>query len=216
MNKIEDCLVDARLPTKFGTFRLLAFPGDEEKKEDLALVMGKVEDRMLVRVHSECFTGDVLHSMRCDCGEQFKDLVREIIGIDLSPSMLLKASDKLIYSSLIEDDLINGLRSITTTQDLFISADVFIYIGDLDELFLEITKKCHQYSLFVFSIESLESSENFDFLLKDTGRYGHSNQYIDSLSSKYNFAIISKSSVGIRKHKSKWVPGYIYILRYKS
>ena len=79
MNKIEDCLVDARLPTKFGTFRLLAFPGDEEKKEDLALVMGKVEDRMLVRVHSECFTGDVLHSMRCDCGEQL-DLAMERIA----------------------------------------------------------------------------------------------------------------------------------------
>ena len=70
MAKINDCLVDARLPTKFGNFQLFAFPGDEETKEDLALVMGEIEGRMLVRVHSECFTGDVLHSMRCDCGEQ--------------------------------------------------------------------------------------------------------------------------------------------------
>ena len=70
MTKIIDSLVDARMPTKFGTFQLYAFPGDDETKEDLALVMGKIEGRMLVRVHSECFTGDVLHSMRCDCGEQ--------------------------------------------------------------------------------------------------------------------------------------------------
>ena len=61
MTKIIDSLVDARMPTKFGTFQLYAFPGDDETKEDLALVMGKIEGRMLVRVHSECFTGDVLH-----------------------------------------------------------------------------------------------------------------------------------------------------------
>ena len=79
MEKINDCLVDARLPTKFGTFKLLAFPGDEKDKEDLALIMGEIEGRMLVRVHSECFTGDVLHSMRCDCGEQL-DLAMERIA----------------------------------------------------------------------------------------------------------------------------------------
>ena len=79
MKKINDCLVDARLPTKFGTFQLLAFPGDEKDKEDLALVLGRIEGRMLVRVHSECFTGDVLHSMRCDCGEQL-DLAMERIA----------------------------------------------------------------------------------------------------------------------------------------
>lgn len=81
MSKIEDCLVDARMPTKFGTFRLFAFPGDDETKEDLALVMGEIEGRMLIRVHSECFTGDVLHSMRCDCGEQL-DLAMERIAAE--------------------------------------------------------------------------------------------------------------------------------------
>ena len=79
MAKINDCLVDARMPTTFGTFQLFAFPGDDETKEDLALVMGNIEGRMLVRVHSECFTGDVLHSMRCDCGEQL-DLAMERIA----------------------------------------------------------------------------------------------------------------------------------------
>lgn len=70
MNKNYEPLVEARLPTKFGDFRLLAFPGDNKDKENLALIMGEIEDETLVRIHSECFTGDVLHSMRCDCGEQ--------------------------------------------------------------------------------------------------------------------------------------------------
>ncbi|MDG1543762.1 MAG: GTP cyclohydrolase II [archaeon] len=70
MNKNSEPLVEARLPTKYGDFRLLAFPGDNKDKENLALIMGKIEDEVLLRIHSECFTGDVLHSMRCDCGEQ--------------------------------------------------------------------------------------------------------------------------------------------------
>ena len=61
MNKNSEPLVEARLPTKFGDFRLLAFPGDNKDKENLALIMGEIEDEALVRIHSECFTGDVLH-----------------------------------------------------------------------------------------------------------------------------------------------------------
>ena len=79
MNKKSEPLVEARLPTKFGNFRLLAFPGDNMDKENLALVMGRIGEEVLVRIHSECFTGDVLHSMRCDCGEQL-DLAMEKIA----------------------------------------------------------------------------------------------------------------------------------------
>lgn len=64
--------VTARIPTRFGTFQLALFTSSHDKKEHLALTMGKVrgEENVLVRVHSECFTGDVLGSVRCDCGEQ--------------------------------------------------------------------------------------------------------------------------------------------------
>jgi len=79
MGKNNDSLVEARLPTKFGDFRLIAFPGDSEDKENLALIMGNLDGNILVRIHSECFTGDVLHSMRCDCGEQL-DLAMERIA----------------------------------------------------------------------------------------------------------------------------------------
>ena len=78
MNQTNKSLVEARLPTNYGTFRIIAFPGDSKEKENLALVMGDVEGRMLVRVHSECFTGDVLHSMRCDCGEQLDLAMKRI------------------------------------------------------------------------------------------------------------------------------------------
>ena len=80
MSENKAPLVEARMPTKFGTFRLMAFSGESREKENLALVMGNIEDgEILLRVHSECFTGDVLHSMRCDCGEQL-DLAMERIA----------------------------------------------------------------------------------------------------------------------------------------
>jgi len=78
MGKNNDSLVEARLPTKFGNFRLIAFSGDYENKENLALIMGNTEGKVLVRIHSECFTGDVLHSMRCDCGEQLDLAMKKI------------------------------------------------------------------------------------------------------------------------------------------
>ena len=78
MGEVKEPLVEARLPTKYGIYRIIAFPGDNSDKENLALVMGKVEGEILIRIHSECFTGDVLHSMRCDCGEQLDLAMKKI------------------------------------------------------------------------------------------------------------------------------------------
>ncbi len=63
---------DVRLPTEFGEFRAVAYTNDVDNLEHVALVKGQIspEVPVLVRVHSECLTGDVFHSRRCDCGEQ--------------------------------------------------------------------------------------------------------------------------------------------------
>lgn len=65
---------EALLPTKYGDFKAIAFEDDVDKFEHLALVKGEVrgEDAILVRVHSECLTGDVFGSCRCDCGDQLQ------------------------------------------------------------------------------------------------------------------------------------------------
>ncbi|MBI3960572.1 MAG: GTP cyclohydrolase II [Chloroflexi bacterium] len=70
----------ARIPTADGEFQLVHFRNNWDDKEHLALVMGNVTDRpeVLVRIHSECFTGDVLGSQRCDCGEQLAAAMRAI------------------------------------------------------------------------------------------------------------------------------------------
>ncbi len=63
---------EAALPTPFGEWRAIGYRNEVDRFEHVALVKGEVEGRMdvLVRMHSECLTGDVFHSLRCDCGEQ--------------------------------------------------------------------------------------------------------------------------------------------------
>jgi 3,4-dihydroxy 2-butanone 4-phosphate synthase/GTP cyclohydrolase II len=70
-----------RLPTRYGEFRIIVYESDFEAKNHLALVLGKIDPRkpILVSVHSECLTGDVFGSTRCDCGAQL-DKALEIIG----------------------------------------------------------------------------------------------------------------------------------------
>ena len=70
--KLVHRIAEASLPTKYGEFKAIAYKSDVDTKEHIALVMGDVVNTkpVLVRVHSECLTGDVFGSLRCDCGEQ--------------------------------------------------------------------------------------------------------------------------------------------------
>jgi 3,4-dihydroxy 2-butanone 4-phosphate synthase/GTP cyclohydrolase II len=70
--KLVHRVAKAKLPTKYGEFTAIAYRSDIDPDEHLALVMGDLntEEPVLVRVHSECLTGDVFGSLRCDCGEQ--------------------------------------------------------------------------------------------------------------------------------------------------
>jgi 3,4-dihydroxy 2-butanone 4-phosphate synthase/GTP cyclohydrolase II len=75
-------VASTNLPTEYGEFRLHAFENQIDKKTQLALVYGDIGDGkdILVRVHSQCLTGDVFHSMRCDCGAQLDEALRRIAG----------------------------------------------------------------------------------------------------------------------------------------
>jgi 3,4-dihydroxy 2-butanone 4-phosphate synthase / GTP cyclohydrolase II len=75
-------VASARLPTEYGDFMVHAFENQIDKLTHTALVRGEIGDgqHVLVRVHSQCLTGDVFHSARCDCGAQFDAAMRRIAG----------------------------------------------------------------------------------------------------------------------------------------
>ncbi len=78
--KLVERVVDTKLPTAFGDFVAVGYRSLVDNKHHVALVKGEVDggDHVLVRVHSECLTGDVFHSLRCDCGEQLESALAMI------------------------------------------------------------------------------------------------------------------------------------------
>lgn len=78
--KLVEKVADAKLPTKFGELTIVAYKSNVDATEHVALVKGDIsgDEPVLVRVHSECLTGDVFSSLRCDCGDQIRLAMQSI------------------------------------------------------------------------------------------------------------------------------------------
>ncbi|MBR7121598.1 MAG: bifunctional 3,4-dihydroxy-2-butanone-4-phosphate synthase/GTP cyclohydrolase II [Lentisphaeria bacterium] len=78
--KLISCEESVKLPTAYGDFQMYLYRSQTDRAEHLALVCGEVKDKenVLVRVHSECLTGDVFGSSRCDCGDQLHTAMKKI------------------------------------------------------------------------------------------------------------------------------------------
>lgn len=79
-DRLVSIAAETKLPTKFGEFRIIVFKNEVDHKEHLMIVKGDVRGKsdVLMRIHSECLTGDVFGSHRCDCGEQLENALRSI------------------------------------------------------------------------------------------------------------------------------------------
>jgi 3,4-dihydroxy 2-butanone 4-phosphate synthase/GTP cyclohydrolase II len=88
--KIVERVADARIPTKYGDMNAVSYRSLVDADEHVALVKGNIDSDspVLVRVHSECLTGDVFGSLRCDCGEQMQ-LSMQMLGNEESPGVFL-------------------------------------------------------------------------------------------------------------------------------
>ena len=144
------------------------------------------------------------------CGQEFRPVSAKITGVDLSSKMLALASRKKVYSSLVQQDIVRYLNKSHELYDLFIAADVFIYVGALDAVFDAVRKNSLPQGYFTFSVESCNGSS---FWLSPSGRFMHSRNYIQKLADTYLFEIEQCTPTGIRLENKAWIPGDLYILK---
>jgi predicted TPR repeat methyltransferase len=157
------------------------------------------------------------HALDLGCGTgligaHFRDVVTEIDGVDLSAKMLEQARRKQIYSKLDCDDIVAWLERAAAESlsfDIVLSADVFIYVGNLEPAFKAIRAILVNEGLFVFSVESLAQGS---FELLPTFRYAHSSSYVRELASTHGFAIALSERINLRKERSGMIGGEIFVL----
>jgi GTP cyclohydrolase II len=185
---------EARIPTERGEFQLFLYEDDRDHKEHLALVQGEIagQQDILVRVHSECFTGDVLGSRRCDCGEQFTLALRMIAEAGAGVLLYLRQEGrgigllKKLQAYNLQDQ---GLDTVDANLALGHQADERDYdiaaliLGDLGIRAIRLlTNNPHKIeSLESLGIEITEwlplisrvTPENCDYLLTKAQRLNH-------------------------------------------
>ena len=146
------------------------------------------------------------------CGTHIKDACALLAGVDVSPAMLARAADLGIYDALSEMDIAEYLVAARAGEfDVVMAADVFIYIGDLAEIFAQVARVLAADGVFAFSIEL--AAEDGDFVLLGSGRYAQSAGYIARLAAQTGLAVIESSAQIIRGAPGTGTQGLVYFLR---
>ncbi len=167
---------------------------------------------------------DVL-DLGCGTGLVGKEIVshsRRLVGIDLAPNMIHQSRERQVYTDLRCADLVVGLakeEELRARYDVVTAADVFIYVGKLDDVVPAVRRVLHQGGLFAFSAEALEAVEEDSpqgYRLGVMGRYAHSADYLRRLAMGNGFKVELLRGTRIRFEHRRPVQGWLTVWRASS
>ena len=192
-------------------FDRYAYKFDQSLVEKLSYDIPEVITQLAVEKHGGGSLGSIL-DLGCGTGltgEEIRAHCTNLEGIDLSRKMLEIAKSRGIYDKLEHIDIVEYLSNAELDYDYFIATDVFIYVGDLSEVFRLIKVRNKKPGKLIFSTE--HTNEN-GFHLEKSGRYSHSKSYIEELCEEFKFSISYFSETNLRKEKGSFLIGGLYIL----
>ena len=143
-------------------------------------------------------------------GKRIKQFSHHLIGSDIAAKMIEQANKKNIYDELEIADIQTSLAK-HNNLDLIVAADVFSYLGDLQDVFMAARKSLPQQGLFIFTIE--KNAQASDYQLQKTARYAHSLNYIQTLAINNAFQVKTANSIILRHNKQQPVYGYLVVLK---
>ncbi len=153
-------------------------------------------------------------------GSAIAPYARQLVGVDLSAKMLKKAQARNLYQRLERFDLLTMMQGEKTScYDVIIAADVFIYLGKIDEIISEVKRLLCPGGVFAFSIEALGALSNEqasqgiqrEYQLENTGRYSHSPGYLTRLAAAAGFLQQEMVATQIRLEQDKPINGYLVL-----
>lgn len=146
------------------------------------------------------------------CGPLLRPYARVLAGVDLSPQMLEQARRRGVYNELACADIAVHLQALAAPCGLLVAADVLVYLGDLQPVFRAARSAVQGGGAFAFTVEAADGTDQaVDYALLPSGRYAHSQAYLEALAQAHGFQVRSIAQHVLRKDEGRDVIGLVSV-----
>ncbi len=146
------------------------------------------------------------------CGVHVRTRADHLTGVDISPAMVAKARQRAVYDTLHVGDIHDFLATTQEPYDLVLAADVFIYVGALEQAFSLLATRMRPGSWLAFTVEDAAPDQTVQLL--PSLRYAHSPAYLKDLAQRHGYDMVSSHEEAIRFDQQRPVNGrYVYLRR---